>query len=89
VGLLADVALVVVPIALLNTLKSDPALRRRILVIFAVTLLLTIAAIAQTIIFVRTPGAVHLVAALVEVRDHISVSRLCQFPDHLMNIRDS
>ena len=43
-------------------------MRRRAQVICTVTTLLTIAVIVQTILFVKTPGSVHLVASLVEVR---------------------
>jgi len=65
-SIIADAILVVVPIVLMKTMKSDPTLRRRVQVIFAITILLSIVVIVQTILLVKIPGFIHLVAFLVE-----------------------
>jgi hypothetical protein len=66
-GIAADALLVYIPIRILRDLTSSPTLRRRLQIIFSITILLTAACIAQSIFVIKSPGLKVLIASSAEV----------------------
>jgi hypothetical protein len=67
-GILADTLLIVLPIHTLRMLTSAPHMRRRLMAIFASSVLLTIATIVQCVLTFKEPGMKTLQSGLAEVR---------------------
>jgi hypothetical protein len=66
-GILADALLIVLPIHTLRILTSAPSIRRRLMAIFAASVLLTVATIVQCVFTFKEPGLKTLQYGLVEV----------------------